>query len=820
MTDIAIANDTPLYDTTQRSGPLFALRQRDDKRLTLQSDQGHVVHLFVLTEWLLRVTLLPDGIQRTTRTWAIAPGKEDVPFEGVDKSDLSAFDPVPYSAVTRDDLLTVETACVRLIVELHGFVCRWQLRVDNDWIEVARDRPTQAYNFGQWGRSVCHYLVRSATERYFGLGEKSGDANRAGQSYRMRNVDGAFYSARTSDPLYKHIPFYITHDSRHGAAFGLFYDTHSDCTFDMGREIGNYHGPYRYFMAEAGDLDYYFIAGPQIRQVVTRFTWLTGLPAFPPRWTLGYSGSTMSYTDAPDAQARMAEFISQCRAHDIPCQSFHLSSGYTSIGNKRYVFHWNTSKFADARRFIAEYKAAGVRVIANIKPALLTDHPRYEEARAQGLFVTNADHHALTVPFWGGQASYVDFTRPAAVRWWQQCVREHLLDYGVAGTWNDNNEFEIAEVAARAFGHGQPVPASEIKPLLTMLMLKASVGAQRDSAPQIRPFAVSRAGVTGMQRYVQTWSGDNYTSWETLKYNIRMGLGLAMSGVSNTGHDVGGFLGPAPDQELFVRWVQFGIFMPRFSIHSENSDGTVTEPWMYPAWTPTVRALLALRHRFQPYFYDLLWHAHTECAPIVRPTYYDFSHDDTCFEENDDMMIGPHLLHAAVAAPGVRARSVYLPAGTDWFDYFSGTRYEGGRWHAMPASLQQPLLFARAGAIIPVNRADAHFGDTEDRRGFVIFPPRNGRATGSAFEDDGESIAWRRGHCGHWQIAVDALDDRLQVSVAFDGSASFRQDTLTIELPAQECRPISVQGYAVTADVQAEGRRLLHLAWRDSFGQA
>jgi alpha-glucosidase len=107
----------------------------------------------------------------------------------------------------------------------------------------------------------------------------------------------------------------------------------------------------------------------------------------------------------------------------------------------------------------------------------------------------------------------------------------------------------------------------------------------------------------GMHRYVQTWSGDNYTSWETLRYNIKMGIGLALSGISNVGHDIGGFSGPAPNAELLLRWVQFGIFMPRFSIHSWNEDKSVNEPWMYPETTPYIRDLIKFRYRLIPYLY-------------------------------------------------------------------------------------------------------------------------------------------------------------------------------------------------------------------------
>ena len=179
--------------------------------------------------------------------------------------------------------------------------------------------------------------------------------DRSGRRFRLQNIDPMGYDARTSDPLYKHIPFYIARKPKTGAAVGLFYDTLSDCAFDFGCEHSNYHGPYRSFEAEHGDLDLYVIAGPKIADITRRFTWLTGRPAATPDWALGYSGSTMSYTDAPDAQGQMGKFLTSLAEHDIPCTSFHFSSGYTSIGDKRYVFHWNRDKFPDPKAFVQSY---------------------------------------------------------------------------------------------------------------------------------------------------------------------------------------------------------------------------------------------------------------------------------------------------------------------------------------------------------------------------------------------------------------------------------------------------------------------------------
>jgi len=781
--------------------PLFRLSARSRGRVDLASGTGAAAHVFVLEDDIVRVMVLPDGVPRQPETWAIAPGLEDVPLEGRDRFDVSNFTCPEFKLVEEPEGLAIETSRVRLRVGLRGLGCHWAIRVEGVWMDAAADRPTQAYNFGWWDGKVYHYLARDRQEMYFGLGERSGEMDRAGRRFRMCNVDAMGYSARSSDPLYKHIPFYITWKPGPRLAFGLFYDTLADCAFDMGCELDNYHGLYRYFRADHGDLDYYFVAGPSVAEVTRRFTWLTGRPAFMPRWALGYSGSTMSYTDAPDAQQRMGEFLERCAEHRIPCSSFHLSSGYTSMGGKRCVFTWNRDKFPDPAAFARGYLDAGVRLVANIKPCLLRGHPAFERARRNGLFLTEETGDPAWVQFWDEVGAYLDFTNPAAVAWWKANVKSALLDYGVSATWNDNNEFEIWSPRALAAGFGKPRPAREIRAVFPLLMMRASREAQREHDPARRPFLVTRSGAAGMQRYAQTWSGDNYTSWETLKYNLKMGLGLALSGVSNTGHDVGGFAGPRPDAELFVRWVAAGILMPRFSIHSWNDDGTANEPWMYPEVTSHVRELIDLRSRLIPYLYLLLQRYSASFEPVIRPTFYDFPDDPRCWLENDDMMLGPCLLAAAVVAPGAQTRTVYLPRGAAWFDVWSGARLEGGGVVELPAPWNRPVLLARAGSVIPI--------DVGGRRGFLLFPPLEGESHGESYEDDGESEAWREGDCGSWRVGVTSEAAVLRVSIRRSGRLTCDQDELDLILPGNEHRPVHLSGARLLGEDCGGGQRRL-----------
>ncbi|HUO92454.1 MAG TPA: glycoside hydrolase family 31 protein [Rhizomicrobium sp.] len=786
--------------------PRFSLARRDGARIALSSDAGFAAHIFVLEPDIIRVALLRDGGGFSMpRTWAIAPGADDVAEEGRDRFDVSGFSCPSYELAEQDGSLVISTGRLRLTIALSGFHCSWDMATPQGWQRIARDRATQAYNFGWWGSKVCHYLKRNETERYYGLGERSGDMDRAGRRFRLSNTDAMGYSAKTSDPLYKHIPFYVTYDTASRAAFGLFYDTYADCVFDFGAEISNYHGPYRYFSADSGDLDYYVIAGPQIADVTRRFTWLTGTPPLMPKWSLGYSGSTMSYTDAPDAQAEMARFIEKCREHDILCDSFHLSSGYTSIGGKRHVFHWNREKFPDPAAFVRSYHDAGIRLCANIKPCLLAENPLFGEAREKGILVCDENGEPVWTQFWSGLGAYVDFTNPAARAWWKERVKDSLLAFGIDSTWNDNNEFEI--VSPQAVALGLPVPATDAKPLQSLLMMKSSREAQRAFAPERRPFLVTRAGAAGMQRYAQTWSGDNSTAWDTLRYNIRMGLGLALSGVSNSGHDVGGFAGPAPDTELFVRWVEAGVFMPRFSIHSWNSDGTVNEPWMHADATAAVRALIALRYALLPYLYDLLWQYRGALDPLWRPLFYDFPDDPRAFNDTDSYLLGPSLLVTPVCEPGLRELEVTLPAGCGWMDFWSGARLPGGETVEAEARPGRPVLFVKENSAIAMNIAEQHFAARADERAFAVFAGAAGHIEAASREDDGESEAWRTETAAIWTLTVDC-GETLSVSCRKNGSVP--AETLTLLFRPSETRAVEARDGAILSDtIAGDWRRVV-----------
>lgn len=754
-------------------------------RAEVALDRGFALIVDFLGDHLARLLVVRPGGLRLARTWSISPelgGGEEA--RGRLRLDRQGFADIAFEVEETERAIVLQSRCIRVEIARAPLALTWQhcASAADEFTTVLADRPTSAYQFERTGAGFSHFLIRDPAERYYGFGEKSGDADKHGRRLVMATTDALGYDSETSDPLYKHIPYYVTvRPDRAGAATGLFYDNLARGTLDLGQTIDAYHGLFRSFAACDGDLDVYVLFGPALADVVAGFANLTGRSVFPPRWSLSYSGSTMQYTDAPDAADQLAGFLDKIAAHQIACQSFHMSSGYTLIGERRFVFTWNRDRFPDPRAVTRRFADAGVHLIANIKPAMLIDHPRFAEVEAFRGFVRDSEDESRPhiTQFWGGPAAYFDFTNPATRAWWTGEVGTQLIANGIDSTWNDNNEFEIWDDAARVALDGDGGTMACLRPVQTLLMTQASKAAQTKAAPTLRPHLVSRSGGPGMQRHAQTWSGDNKTEWKTLRYNLRMGHGMSLSALFSFGHDVGGFAGRRPEPELLMRWIEQGIYWPRFTIHSWNDDASVTEPWTYPELLEKIRDAVAWRERLVPLLYTLAWRAHDRHEPIVRPLFYDFPQDAECYEEDDTFMLGPDLLVAPVVEQGTTERALWLPdVPGGWYDVRSGRAVAGGRRATVAAPLGAAPVFARAGSILPLGPAPSTAAGPLTLR---LFPDAEGRASAQVFDDDGVSVFERLRPPCLLDVAATSTTSAPAISIRQSGPAGHRWTGFAVE---------------------------------------
>ena len=707
----------------------------------------------------------------------------------------------------------IEGRILKVVVEKDPFrICVY----DKEGTLLHADIVDLAYMEDSNHRRI-HTSEISPEDCFYGFGEKSGSFNKAQKFMSMSPKDAIGYNHRETDSLYKHIPFYIKLNRGTRKAVGYFYHNTCECDFDMGREKSNYWKPHSRYRTDGGDIDLFLIAGPSVRQVVERYTDLTGKSAMLPRYALGYLGSSMYYPELDnDCDDAILDFIDTTREEKIPVDGFQLSSGYCTVetdkGIKRCVFTWNKKRFKDPREFFAQMEKRGVTVSPNVKPGILLIHPRLDEMKAKGMFIKASDSDEPGIgTWWGGKGVFADFTNPCTRTYWKEMLKENVLEYGTSSVWNDNCEYDsLVDKDCRCDFEGKGGTIGQLKSVMSNIMCHITDEAIHETFTNTRPYIVCRSGHCGIQRYAQTWAGDNLTCWDSLKYNIATILGMSLSGVANQGCDIGGFYGPSPEAELMVRWIQNGIFQPRFSIHSTNTDNTVTEPWMYGDCTDYIREAIGLRYQLSPYLYSLMERAHETGLPIMEPMCSAFQEDVKCYEEGVDFMLGDSLLVANVVEKGAVSRKVYLPEGETFYDFYTRAAYEGGRTVELPVDLGSIPLFVRSGAIIPMaeDRLDNLKTQQAEHIRILCAADRDGRF--ELYEDDGISMDYEKGGCLKTSITMTA-GERTVLDFHQEGHYETAVKTLYLDMIHREKAPYWVK---------ADGETIPHFLHRRKFEDA
>lgn len=644
-------------------------------------------------------------------------------------------------------------------------------------------------------KRVVHYSRMEEEDCFYGFGEKAGNLNKNKEFIRQRATDAMGYDATKMDTLYKHIPFYIRLNRGTQKAVGLFYHNFYESVFNMGREKSNYWPRYTYWQADGGDIDLFLIGGNTLARIVDNYTLLTGRPALLPKRALGYQGSSMYYPELEkDSDDAVLDFIDTIKEEGFPIDGFHLSSGYTSYNNKRCVFTWNTERFKDPAKYFAAMNEKGAQNVPNVKPGILLCHPWFDEFKAKDVFVKDSKVDDLGIGmWWGGEGAFWDFTKPEARRIWKDYLIENVIAVGTDSVWNDNCEYDsLVDKDCRVDFDGKGGTIGQLKPIMCTLMCKIGGDAVIEHNENARPYVVCRSGSAGIQKYAQTWCGDNYTSWTSLQYNIPIITGMGLSGQPHEGADIGGFAGPAPDEELFVRWVQNGAFQPRFSIHSASNDNTVTEPWMYRKSAGLIRDAILLRYRMAPYLYSAEYESTQTGAPMMRALVYEFQNDEKVYDENFEFMFGKDILVANVIEPGATSKKVYLPAGCKWYDWNNNFAcYEGGQTIEVPVTMETIPMFIREGAIIPMADNQLMSMERDHMTALHLTLAPGGDQTYVLYDDDGVTNDFRKGVYRKTTINMSGKDV-VKVSFKAEGEYTDHVENVVVEMIRKDKSPFWV----------------------------
>ena len=550
-------------------------------------------------------------------------------------------------------------------------------------------------NYQYGGNVIKMSKVAQNGESYYGLGDKPVHLNLKGKRYENWVTDSYAYGKDT-DPIYKAIPFYTALSNK--KAYGIFFDNSFRTYFDFAHERRNVTS----FWADGGEMNYYFIYGPQLSDVVESYTDLTGKPhQLPPLWALGFHQCKWSYFP----ESKVKEITSTFRKLKIPCDAIYLDIDYMD-GFR--CFTWNKEHFPDPKRMVQELLDEGFKTVAIIDPGIKIDkeYSVFKEALEKDYFCKRADGPYMKGKVWPGECYFPDFTNPAARDWWSGLYKELIGDIGVKGVWNDMNEPAVMEVPNKTFPDdvrhdydGNPCSHRKAHNVYGMQMARATYQGLKKYIYPKRPFVITRAAYSGTQRYTSTWTGDNVATWEHLWIANIQTQRLAMSGYSFAGSDIGGFA-EQPQGELFTRWIQLGAFHPFFRVHSSGDHGD-QEPWAFDEdVTAIVRKFIEIRYQLLPYLYTAFWHHVNEGTPILKSLVL-FDQDDVhTHYRTDEFIYGDKILICPIMEPNAKGRRMYIPKGK-WFNFWTDEIKIGGREKWVDADIDSMPVFVKEGAIIP-----------------------------------------------------------------------------------------------------------------------
>ncbi len=519
-------------------------------------------------------------------------------------------------------------------------------------------------------------------EKIYGLGERFTEFVKNGQQVEMWNEDGGTASQRT----YKNIPFYMS-----SKGYGVFVNSTGSVSFEVGSEKVSYVG----FCVEGEALEYTLFYGPDLKDVLTAYTGLTGRPALPPAWSYGLWLST-SFTTSYDEQT-VNSYIDEMDRREIPLSVFYLDCFWMKEF-RLSGFEWDKEVFPEPEAMLKRYHERGLHVGCWTNPYVAQNTTMYREGAEKGYFLMRADGKGIwQTDHWQYGMAIVDFTNPEAKKWWQERLRA-VLQAGIDSIKTDFGERIPTNV--KYYDGSDP---HKMHNLYTYLYNQAAFEVIEQEKGKGNAVVFARSATTGSQKFPLHWGGDCYATYASMAETLRGGLSFTMSGFSFWSHDISGFESTAtPD--LYKRWSAFGLMGSHSRLHGSTSYRV---PWLFGEEACDVlRAFTQLKMRLMPYLYSVSVNASKTGVPVMRSMVLEFGDDPAVLSLEMQYMLGDALLVAPVFNEEGTAR-FYLPDGK-WTEYYSGEEVDGGHFKDGTYDYFHMPLYVRENSLLP-------YGAQEDR---------------------------------------------------------------------------------------------------------
>ncbi len=522
------------------------------------------------------------------------------------------------------------------------------------------------------------------SETLYGGGARALGMNRRG--YRLQLYNKAHYGYETHSELMNYtMPLVLS---------SKMYAIHFDNPQIGWLDLDSRHDDTLSFEAIGGRKTYQVIVGDSWEELVGNYTLLTGRQPLPPRWAFGNFASRFGYHSEKEARATLDKFASAGIPVDAIIFDLYWFSKEIKGGMGDLAFR--PEDFPDPKRMIDDFARQGVKTVLVTEPFILTTSKRWDEAVANHILATGADGKPYTYDFYFGHTGLIDIFGEKGHDWFWNVYKQYT-QMGVAGWWGDLGEPEVHPSEL----HHATGTADQVHNIYGHEWAKLVADGYRKDFPDQRPFILMRSGYSGSQRFgLIPWSGDVNRSWGGLQSQPEIALQMGMQGLAYMHSDLGGFANPNLDDELYVRWLQYGVFQPIFRPHAQEE--VPSEPVYRDAPTEALaKQAVLLRYRLLPYNYTLAYENSENGTPLMRPLFFTEPKNAKLYGNAESYMWGNDFLVTPVVKAGAKTQHVYFPAGSRWFDFYSGEAHEGGSEADVPLVPDHIPVYVRGGAFVP-----------------------------------------------------------------------------------------------------------------------
>ncbi|RZA35815.1 MAG: DUF5110 domain-containing protein [Lysobacteraceae bacterium] len=625
-------------------------------------------------------------------------------------------------------------------------------------------------------------------EALYGAGARAAGMNRRGHRFQLYNKADYGYGA-TSQLLNFTIPVALS-----SKKYAIHFDNPQTGFLDFDSRKD---GTLRYEVI-GGRKTYQVVAGDSWAEVMANYTSLTGRQPLPPRWAFGNFASRFGYKTEAQTRAVVDRFAEE----KIPLDAVVLDLYWFGKEVKGTMGNlaWDRDSFPNAEKMMADFKKKGVRTIVITEPFILTTSKRWQEAVDRKVLATDGAGKPATYDFYFGNTGLVDLYTEQGRDWFWNVYKE-LKRGGVDGWWGDLGEPEVHPSWVR-HGTGGKLGADQVHNVYGHDWAGLIANGYKKDFPDERPFILMRAGYSGSQRFgMIPWSGDVNRGWGGLQSQMEISLQMGMQGLAYMHSDLGGFAGPVLDDELYVRWLQYGVFQPVFRPHAQ--DDVAPEPVFRSERTKVLaREAVWLRYAMLPYNYTLAFENSQTGMPLMRPVLFE---EEESTAMSSTYLWGRDFLVAPVVEPGALRKEVHFPVkGSVWFDFHTGEKHLGGITEVVkPAEANIPV-YVRAGAFIPMAKVVQSTRDYSTRQIDLHYYHDASVASseGSMYDDDGETAdAYARGKYEIVRFAGShaggMLEVRLQTETGKAQAPAERGFALKVHNVEKKPRAVTLDGRAV-----------------------